>query len=1174
MRRSLALALSLIALPAAAQEDDRSYLTAFLEDNLSAAGRQVTITGFTGALSSQASLDSMTIADDQGVWITLNGVVLDWSRSSLLSGQVVVEELSAEEIIISRVPDTEESRLPAAEAQGFGLPDLPVSVEIGRVAAERIVVEEPVFGQAVEGSLEAALSLIDGEGNASFSLLRNDSGPEGEIRLEARYSNLDRELQLSLLAKEGAGGLAVSLLGLPGAPSAELSVQGSGPFENFAADIRLATDGVERLGGQVSLTAGADGASRFKADVTGDLAPLFLPAYSDFFGDDVRLLVEGERSALGRLTLEELAVTARSLAFTGSATIASDGLPEELSLMGRLSSPDGAPVLLPFGNVPTRVTSADFDLQVTDAAEVGWRGNFVLNGLDRTDFKVEQLRLSGSGRIGRTAAGNSIGATIRFAGSGLSPTDPAVAAALGPAIEGSLTAYWLEGGGSLALSNIRLAGDGYRGRATLKIAGLDQALLTSGRIEVSADDFGRFSALARQPLGGSGTAVLEGSASGLSGFFDLTAQFEGQGLQLGIAEADRLLAGRSTITASAIRDQTGTVLRSLEVRAGTLTVTGGGRLASEGSDLQGTVEFTNLSSLGPRYRGSLTLTAGFTGTLTAGQIVTTGTGIGLGIGQAEADRLLAGESRLDLRIGVADGTIRIEEGRLANPQVSLTAQGNVTGAEREIDLDARLVNLAVLLPEFPGPLTVAGTAMQDATGYRLDLTGRGPGQVNASVTGRVAADFASADLSLSGSAQAGLANAFIEPRSISGPVRFDLRLDGPLRVSSVSGRLSLAGGRVADPNLGYAFERVEAVADLSGGEARISTTTQLSTGGRLRIDGSVGLASPYSADLTVSLDRLRLVDPELYQTTASGEVRLTGPVRNGALIEGRIALGDTEIRVPSTGFSGEGGLPDLRHVNEPNDVRATRAKAGLFGEASGPTGQGGTATFRLDLEISAPNRVFVRGRGIDAELGGSLRLTGSTAAIVPSGGFSLIRGRLDILGKRLVLSDADLQLEGDFVPQILIAASSESDGIVSFITIEGPANAPDVTFSSAPELPQEEVLSRLLFGRGLDTISALQAAQLANAVAVLAGRGGEGLIGRLRKSFGLDDLDVTTAEDGSAALRAGKYISENVYTELEVGQEGKSRINLNLDLRPGITLKGRVGAEGDTGIGIFLERDY
>ena len=304
-----------------------------------------------------------------------------------------------------------------------------------------------------------------------------------------------------------------------------------------------------------------------------------------------------------------------------------------------------------------------------------------------------------------------------------------------------------------------------------------------------------------------------------------------------------------------------------------------------------------------------------------------------------------------------------------------------------------------------------------------------------------------------------------------------------------------------------------------------------------------------------------------------GAVRITGPLTGGALVAGRLDLREAELRVPSTGFSSAAALLDIRHRNEPAAVHETRRKAGLLEE--GRAGRSGDERpFRLDLTIAAPNQIFLRGRGIDAELGGEIRLTGTSAAVIPSGAFQLVRGRIDILGKRLTLSRADLELEGSFTPLISISASSENDGIISYVNVDGPADDPVVSFASTPELPQEEVLSQLLFGRGLQNLSPLQALQLANAVATLAGRGGEGLVNKLRQGFGLDDLDITTAEDGSTALRAGKYLSENVYTEVEIGQGGTSRISLNLDLREGVTLKGRVGEDGETGVGIFIERDY
>ena len=129
-------------------------------------------------------------------------------------------------------------------------------------------------------------------------------------------------------------------------------------------------------------------------------------------------------------------------------------------------------------------------------------------------------------------------------------------------------------------------------------------------------------------------------------------------------------------------------------------------------------------------------------------------------------------------------------------------------------------------------------------------------------------------------------------------------------------------------------------------------------------------------------------------------------------------------------------------------------------------------------------------------------------------------------------------------------------------------------FLKSPQLPQEEVLAQILFGRRLENLSAIQALQLANAVATLAGRGGDGIVARLRQGFGLDDLDVQTGAEGGAQLRAGRYLSENVYSEVTIESTGKSEISLNLDLSDSVTVKSSVGADGNTGIGLFYERDY
>ena len=141
------------------------------------------------------------------------------------------------------------------------------------------------------------------------------------------------------------------------------------------------------------------------------------------------------------------------------------------------------------------------------------------------------------------------------------------------------------------------------------------------------------------------------------------------------------------------------------------------------------------------------------------------------------------------------------------------------------------------------------------------------------------------------------------------------------------------------------------------------------------------------------------------------------------------------------------------------------------------------------------------------------------------------------------------------------------------MTVDGRVSAPRITFSSDPPLPQDEVLARVLFNRATADLSAFQVAQLAAAAAELAGAGGPGLLSQLRGATGLDDLDIVTQEDGSAALRAGKYLDDNIYVDVQSGSEG-TRAEIRLDLSDYVTARGSVESDGNSTIGLFYERDF
>ena len=1258
----------LICLPVAAvaQESDKDFLTRFLETNLSSAGRVVTITGFAGALSSHATMAEMTIADDTGIWLTVKDATLDWQQSALLSGRIVINQFSAAEIDLIRMPNRAPAA-PKAEARGFSIPDLPVAIDIQSITAPHIVLGASVLGQALEGALTASVQLAGGEGKAVVSLKRTDSGPAGQFGLTAEYAKATGVLTLDLSAAEAAGGVAVNLLGVPGAPSAEFTVKGAGPIGDFTADVALRTDGVLRLGGQI-ITRQADGTNRFEANLSGDPTPVFLPTYAAFFGPNVALHVIGQRFADGRVELSTFHVGTAALLLDGLLNLDARGAPVSFSLNGKLGLPDGSVLLPTMQGRETRLKAADLSLNYSRLAGDVWQGKATMQGLDNADVKVAQAELSGSGHIINDAGGSHFDGRIDFATTGLSFTDPALAKALGTALTGQAMLNW-HSGAKLQVSNLSLTGAGFDVTTTGAIGGLSDKFILTGTARGHYGDLARLADLTGRPLQGALAFELAGSGSPLTGTADLEGILRGTDLAVGMPQIDRLLIGATAIAVSVRRDTAGTLLRKLNLTANRLDAQVSGIVTSDGVDLQADFNMADARVLGAGYGGALRGQATFGGPMATALVTLDAAATNLALGQSQLDGLLRGDSHVKLALrlnpdgaaiqtadvtfatgsltatgqvgsilndltarlalkdiaalnlglsGAVTGDVHFTgaptKGKLTinakaqglalsqtmadvllrgsttlaadldltadgvgvkrldlnNGQINVTATGTATGAERRLQIVGRLVDLGQLYPQFPGALIAKGNATQSASGYALDLTVKGPAQIDARVNGTMTNTLRSADLAISGTASAGLANIMIAPRSLSGAAKYDLRLRGPVALSSINGTVTVSGARLADPDRLFALQDLTVTAQLAAGQARVNVQGKVSSGGGLTVNGSVSVTPPLQANLDVQLNAVVLRDPNLYTTKVDGNLTVKGPLLGGAVVAGNLALGITELRIPSTGLGTAGPLADLRHLHEPTDSLETRRRAGQLAVARTTSYPGG---FGLNLRISAPNAVFIRGRGLDAELGGSLTLRGTTAAVVPSGAFNLIRGRLEILTRRLDLTESLLQLQGGLVPYIRIVSSVVSDSITASVLIEGEATDPKVTFTSSPELPQEEVIARLLFDRGLDNITAFQAINMASAIATLAGKGGDGIVGKIRKRAGLDNLDVTVDETGSAELTAGKYLSDKVYTEVDV-QQGKTSISLNLDVAPHITLKGIAESDGQTGLGIFLKRDY
>lgn len=1062
-------------------QDDRGFLTALIEDNLSGTGHDIKITGFKGALSSRATIEELTIADTNGVWLTLRGAVLDWNRAALLRGRLEINTLSAQEILLSRLPASAPST-PSAEAGGpFLLPDLPVALQIKEVNVAKVVFGAPVLGQDLQVHMKASAMLDGGVGDVALEITRTD-GANGTVSLAAAYSNVSRLLRLNVSIAEGAGGIVAKQMGLPGAPELSLRIAGEGPIDNYHADIALATDGTERLAGAVDIVAViSDDATQaqtvgygFSVDIGGDIAPLFAADYQNFFGTDLRLKLQGSKSNTGDLDIDKFSFTAQSMTVEGRAKIGAQGQPEYFNLTANVHDPLRKPVLLPFPGVRTEVSNATLSLNYDRSKGDAWGARFRIAGLSRPDIAIAKLELSGQGNIehaANIAMGGAKG-VFDYVAEGIVAKDQKLASAIGDRVSGRTRFNWQKGK-PLEIPELSLSGLDFGLKVKARIKNPTTTLDVSGQAAIEAEDLSRFAALMGRSLAGAAKISVSGQGELLSGGFDLVVSGTTQDLAIGQPEADAVLKGDGILSIEIVRDVSGLTLKTLDLATDALTV---------------------------KVQGQLSSTTG------------------------------------------------------------------------SVKLAAELRNAAILVPGLTGALSLHATAKRMGSVWQTDISATGPAGLTADITGNIASDGTYANVSAIGVVPLALANPFITPRAVQGNGQFDLRLEGPIGLDALSGVFSTAGARLSEPTLGVALNNITAKVRLGAGSVTLDVDAALSSGGRIRLDGPLTLAKPYSAKLVLELIQAVLTDPLLYKTTVDGQVTITGPLTGGALIAGKLVLGETEIQVPSTGLSGGELLPDLIHLNEPAAVRRTRAHAGILQQAS--SGGGAHTAYPIDLTINAPGRMFIRGRGLDAEMGGVLKLGGNTSGIIPAGQFDLIRGRLDILGKRLILQEGLVQLQGDFEPYIRMVATSQTDTTLVRIEVEGEVVNPEIRFSSDPALPEDEVLAQLLFGRSATQISPFQAAQLAAAVAELAGKKGGGIVSRLRAKTGFDDLDVTTNASGGTNVRVGKYISENIYSDVTIGSDGTSEVNLNLDVNRSLTVRGGVASTGDTSLGVFFERDY
>lgn len=836
---------------------------------------------------------------------------------------------------------------------------------------------------------------------------------------------------------------------------------------------------------------------------------------------------------------------------------------------------------------------------LADQAQGGVSLEAALSG----DAAAPEIEATATGN-GLTLSGKPFGdATARIAGALAGPgavTKLSVSGVLGGApvdLEASLADL---GAGSRAIKNLsaRIGSTSAEGGAVIRADGLAE-----GEISLRSDDLSSLGSLLLTPMSGHGEARIV-LAAGRGQDATITAKLRNIAYaETRIGTADIDLRGRDLTGAPALAGS----IRAESLASGSLLARtirleaaerdGGTRFEALADMAQG--RLATAGSLLPTQHGldlaihSLTLSGGpATAHLAAPTVVSAAGGtvtvprtmLRIGSGTVTLSGR-AGPSALDLTadiaavpLSIADAIVK-ELGAQGTVSGRLHATGTAGDPKIEVTLKGKSLSAAAVRKAGAPAIDLDLSATVANQTAAIDATATGPGNLSIRAKGTAPFQGAGFDVSVEGTVPLSLADGLLAAQNArsSGAAQVRMRIDGTVTQPRYAGTVAIDGGAIALASSGVNLKNIVLRSRLDGKRVTIETLTATSGDGTIKLTGTVGTLSGdgFPADLAVAIRSARYEDGKLVAATADGDLTVKGKLTGDAAIHGVIRVARAEITVPDR-LPANTLAVDIEHQGADGEVQRTLKSAGLkeTRETKPPTGS--SPGLRLDVKVAAPARIFIRGRGLDAELGGELTLVGNSSAPRALGGFELRRGRLALLGERVEIERGVVTLDNDFDPTLDFQATTRGESITVTATVTGQASRPQIGFSSVPELPQDEVLAQFLFQKNVAELSPLQLAQLGAAAAELGGvgGGGPGLMGNIRNATGIDDIDVVMDKEGNTGVKAGRYISDKVYLGVKGGAADSSGVTVDLNITDSVKARGETDVSGKSSVGVFFEREY
>ena len=366
---------------------------------------------------------------------------------------------------------------------------------------------------------------------------------------------------------------------------------------------------------------------------------------------------------------------------------------------------------------------------------------------------------------------------------------------------------------------------------------------------------------------------------------------------------------------------------------------------------------------------------------------------------------------------------------------------------------------------------------------------------------------------------------------------------------------------------GTVLTNIQASGSFGGSQLRIDRfAADAGKGGRVTGTGAFDFAATHGIglDLRLAADHAVMINRDDIGATVSGPLTFNSD-GSGGRIAGDVTLDRSRYRLGQATAASAVPKLNIREINLPG---------------GGEEDEAPTSPWTLAIHARAPNQVMVSGLGLSSEWSADLQIAGEPVNPAITGRATLIRGDYEFAGREFQLERGIIRFAGETPanPALDIEANADSTGLNATIRVTGNAVKPEITFASVPALPQDELLSRLLFGTSITNLSAPEALQLAAAVAALQD-GGNGInpINAVRRAAGLDRLRILPADPQTGqgtSIAAGKYVTRRLYAEIVTDGQGYSATQIEFQVTRWLSLLSSISTLGRQSANVRVSKDY